>query len=73
MQSTQNRRRRRGKSELFDGLITPAELAKELGICVETLKRWHRAGKGPPKLMLGRFPYYSKSTVRDWMQSGACG
>jgi predicted DNA-binding transcriptional regulator AlpA len=54
---------------LLGDYITPAELAAEFGICLETLKRWHRSGKAPPKVMLGRFPYYSKSTVRAWMQS----
>jgi predicted DNA-binding transcriptional regulator AlpA len=54
---------------LLDDYLTPEELADEFGICLETLKRWHRSGKAPPKVMLGRFPYYSKSTVRAWMQS----
>jgi hypothetical protein len=57
---------------LLGDLITPAELAAEFGVCLETLKRWHRTGKAPPKGMLGRFPYYSKTTVRAWMQSGGC-
>ena len=55
--------------KLLDDYITPEQLAEEFGICLETLKRWHRTGKAPPKVMLGGFPYYSKSTVRAWLQS----
>ena len=71
--STPNQEARSAQSErLLGDYMTPVELAAEFGICLDTLKRWHRAGKGPPKVMLGRFPYYSKSTVRAWMQSQEC-
>jgi hypothetical protein len=68
-----NQEARSAQSErLLGDLITPAELAAEFGVCLETLKRWHRIGKAPPRVMLGRFPYYSKTTVRAWMQSQEC-
>lgn len=56
---------------LLDGFLTLAELAEEFGVHPETVKRWNRQGKGPPKVMIGRFPYYSKSGVRAWMQKRA--
>jgi predicted DNA-binding transcriptional regulator AlpA len=58
--------------DLLGDYLTPEQLAAELGIRLSTLKQWHRVRKAPPRVMLGRFPYYSKTTVRAWMQSGGC-
>ena len=42
--------------KLLDGYLTPDQLAAEFGCCVETLKRWKRAGEGPPVTYIGRYP-----------------
>jgi predicted DNA-binding transcriptional regulator AlpA len=34
-----------------------------------TLSKWASAGTGPPFRKLGRYTYYSKADVDDWMQS----
>jgi hypothetical protein len=45
------------------------QLAKELGRCTETLKRWARTGEGPPITRIGQQPYYSRTSVAAWLQA----
>jgi hypothetical protein len=49
--------------------LLPDELADELGVCVETIKRWHRAGRGPPKTFVGRRIYYSRTSIAAWLRT----
>ena len=55
--------------KLLDGYLTPDQLAAEFGCCVETLKRWKRAGEGPPVTYIGRYPYYARAGAMAWLQS----
>jgi hypothetical protein len=52
---------------LLDGFLTPQELAGELGRRLETINRWRRLGRGPPVTMIGRFPYYARAKVIEWL------
>jgi hypothetical protein len=44
------------------------ELAKELGICPKTLKRWARTGRGPARSKIGRAVFYRRNTVMSWLE-----
>jgi hypothetical protein len=52
---------------LLADYMTPAELAAELGICLQTLKRWHAARIGPPRVMVARKIHYRRGAVQEWL------
>jgi hypothetical protein len=47
--------------------LTPSELAVELGISERALSRWHAMRQGPPRVLIGRTPYYKRSSVERWL------
>lgn len=54
---------------LLDGWMSRAELAAELGICVDTLMRWERRRYGPKCVKAGRKALYKRSTVLTWLDA----
>jgi excisionase family DNA binding protein len=49
-------------------LLSPSEVAEELGVTVETLRRWRRSGIGPAARRLGpRLVRYERARVREWL------
>lgn len=51
-----------------DALLSPAELAAELDVTTETLRRWRKAGTGPAWFRLGdRFVRYQRDDIRTWL------
>lgn len=54
---------------LLSEYLTPDELANELDVCLETIKRWRRLGRGPPVTLIGRFPYYLRTSVILWLRN----
>jgi hypothetical protein len=54
---------------LLRDYLTPDQLASELGLNPETLKRWRRLSRGPPVTLIGRQPYYHRASVIAWMRS----
>jgi hypothetical protein len=52
---------------ILTGYIEPHQLAKELNISYRTLARWHAMRIGPPRLTIGRKPYYRRSSVAQWI------
>ena len=54
-------------STILSEYMTPQELAEELGICKRTLDRWHASRSGPPRLTVGRKPFYRRSSVEAWL------
>ncbi len=52
---------------LLDGWMSRAELAAELGVCVDTLMRWERRRYGPQCVKAGRKALYKRSTVLAWL------
>ena len=53
---------------LLHGWMSRAELADELGLCVETLRRWADARRGPKFVRAGRKILYRRSTVLAWLE-----
>lgn len=55
-------------TQLDDGdLIRAADVAVWLDVTTQTLSRWNRARKGPPRVKLGRTIFYRASAVRQWL------
>lgn len=54
---------------LLDGWMSRAELAEELGVCVDTLMRWERRRYGPKCVKAGRKALYKRSTVLAWLEA----
>ena len=53
---------------LLGGWISRLELALELGLTVDTLRRWEAQRFGPPCVRAGRKVYYRRDAVHDWLQ-----
>ncbi|WP_114966378.1 helix-turn-helix domain-containing protein [Alkalilacustris brevis] len=53
---------------LLQGWISRTDLARELGVCEETLRRWADARHGPPFVKAGRKILYRRATVLDWLE-----
>jgi hypothetical protein len=56
-------------TELLEGYLRPHDLARQLGVSIRTLDRWHAQRIGPPRCMIGRLILYRVTAVRDWMMS----
>ena len=54
-------------SQLLDDHYTPEALAVYLDISVRTLWRWHQLRKGPPRIKIGRRPFYKRASVAAWI------
>lgn len=54
--------------KLLQGWISRTDLARELGVCEETLRRWADARRGPPFVKAGRKILYRRSTVLEWLE-----
>ena len=55
-------------AELLGGWISRLDLALELGLTVDTLRRWEAQRFGPPCVRAGRKVYYRRDAVQDWLQ-----
>jgi hypothetical protein len=53
--------------DLLGDLTPETELAAVLKKSPRTLARWRRARVGPPFVMIGRDPYYSKKSFCQWL------
>jgi predicted DNA-binding transcriptional regulator AlpA len=53
---------------LLSDLLTPAQLAAELGVTERCIHRWHALRQGPPRIVLGRRPFYRRSSVATWIE-----
>jgi hypothetical protein len=51
------------------GLLTPQQLAEQLGVTVRTLQVWQVKRTGPPVVQAGRQVYYRTSSVEAWLAS----
>jgi transposase len=54
--------------KLLIGWISRLNLALELGLSVDTLRRWEAQRTGPPCVRAGRKVYYRRDAVQDWLQ-----
>ena len=53
---------------LLGGWISRLDLALELGVTVDTMRRWEAQRFGPPCVRAGRKVYYRRDAVHDWLQ-----
>jgi len=53
---------------LLEGWISRAELARELGVSVDTLARWETSQNGPPLARIGRCVFYRRTAVLEWLE-----
>ena len=54
-------------STLLNGWINRVDLAIELGLSVDTLRRWEAQRRGPPCIRAGRKVYYRRAAIEEWM------
>ena len=59
---------RPSKPRLLSGWISRLDLATELGLSVDTLRRWEAQRTGPPCVRAGRKVYYRRAAVEDWLE-----
>ena len=52
-----------------ESLLTPVDVAKELGIPTSTLANWRYQGLGPRYLHIGRHVRYLVEDVDDWIRT----
>ena len=50
------------------GWISRLDLALELGLSVDTLRRWEAMRTGPPCVRAGRKVYYRRAAVEEWLE-----
>lgn len=53
---------------LLGGWISRADLALQLGVSEDTLRRWDALRSGPPCIRAGRKSYYRRSAVIEWLE-----
>lgn len=58
---------KRAPGPILAGWISRSELARELGLTEDTLRRWEDRRIGPVCVRAGRRVYYRRATVQDWL------
>jgi len=53
-----------------EGLLTEPEVAARLRVHVQTVRRWRKAGTGPPWSKVGRQIRYEAAAVDRWHRKG---
>ena len=53
---------------LLGGWISRADLALQLGVSEDTLRRWDALRSGPPCIRAGRKIYCRRSAVIEWLE-----
>lgn len=54
---------------LLGGWLSRADVAREVGVSVDTLQRWETRRIGPPSVRIGRRVFYRAEAFRDWLVS----
>jgi hypothetical protein len=55
---------------IFDAeYLSPEALARNLGISVRTLARWHVLRFGPPRTVAGRMVLYRLESPSEWLRA----
>ncbi|MFC3118935.1 helix-turn-helix transcriptional regulator [Jhaorihella thermophila] len=57
------------ETRLLDGWFSREELARELGVSVDTLARWETRRIGPPNVRVGRRVIYRRAAVLAWLEA----
>lgn len=58
---------------ILDGMISREQVARELGLSVDTLGRWATQRKGPPVTKIGPKVYYRRESLEAWVLSQEMG
>jgi len=53
---------------LLGGWISRADLALQLGVSEDTLRRWDALRSGPPCIRAGRKVFYRRGAVLEWLE-----
>jgi len=53
---------------LLSGWISRPDLALELDVSIDTLRRWEQQRFGPPCVRAGRKVWYRRVTVQNWLE-----
>lgn len=53
---------------LLSGWISRTDLALQLGVSEDTLRRWDVLQSGPQSIRAGRKVYYRRATVLEWLE-----
>lgn len=53
---------------LLGGWISRTDLALQLGVSEDTLRRWDVMRSGPPCTRAGRKVFYRRATVIEWLE-----
>lgn len=59
----------RANAHVLEDWMTPAELASELGVSIETLRKWEHQRIGPPRVKVGQKVLYRRGGVRAWLEN----
>jgi excisionase family DNA binding protein len=54
---------------LSPSLLSPAQLAEELGVPITTLYNWRWRNLGPRSLKVGRHIRYRRADIDQWLDS----
>lgn len=52
---------------ILAGWVSPADLARELGLTEDTLRRWEDRRTGPACVRAGRKVLYRRSAIEAWL------
>lgn len=55
------------RAPLLDGWMSRLQVAKEIGVSVDTLARWETRRIGPPCVRIGRKVLYRAEAFREWL------
>ncbi len=55
------------QSSILAEYLTPKQLAKELGVSLRTVERWHQFRHDPPRVALGRMRLYRLESIKAWL------
>ena len=56
-------------SGLLDDYLSLDQLAAEIGKTTRTLRSWDKEKRGPPVTLIGRSPFYHRSSVLKWLRN----
>lgn len=58
-----------GTAALLDGWLSRSQVAREVGVSIDTLARWETRRIGPPCIRIGRKVFYRADAFREWLIS----
>lgn len=54
---------------ILDEWVSQPDLAAEMEISPDTLRKWRLQRKGPPAIKVGARVFYRRESVREWLRS----